>query len=141
MSISRQQAEETLAKLSPAARAAFDAGEVEVNPDILAEFIHLDLVKSTWDWSPVADAIEEVTTPREAVSVLVDTISREDFAGHIDTFASWADDDVLASYEIDAAAAKEVIFDAETDLRAAYDRALERLAALGEDADQIEAAA
>lgn len=136
----RKAAEEVLAKLSPKAREAWEEGDLDVDPSIMAEFIALELVQSKFDWTDKADEIEQARRERDSAEALLENITGEDFSSAIDEFAGWADGDILDDYEINAPAAKRIIEEAEATIRGAYDKALDALRVLGGLDSEAEAA-
>lgn len=130
--MNRQQANAALAGLSPEAREVFDSSELDdASPEVIRELSDAGLIEAnmSYDWNDRATEIDNGLKPRAAVDELIDHLAEEDFLSAVDTFDQWGEG-TLAGYDFDEKAARVIIAEAATSLRATYNAAVEALANL-----------
>jgi len=138
----RQTAEETLAKLSPAAREAWDSDDLAgAGPDIIAELGHHGLVESGWVFTERASDIADATRVRAPAEKLAERIAElQPMDEAITALAEFADETILDDYDVNVPEAQTIINEACQSINAIWQLCTMKLEGLGREEQQDEAA-
>lgn len=120
-----------LSKLSVAARAVWDSSELDdASLPVISELSALGLIAPEIAWSKLAIEMDGIDLPENASALAAALYGADEIEDGLLTLASWAADEVLASYDVDPVAAAEIITGAAQQMRAIFDDCIARIGAL-----------